>query len=506
MFGKLINNESTFNLNKILTKIGRNPITNDIILNHQSVSKEHCHLIFDSNKKPYLIDLNSVNGTFVNGNKIQPKTKFNLNNNDFISFGVDSNKFQLIINENFDNENFNNNFNNNFLLNSNNNFIDKINENYLSQSMPIINQNNLLKTRIFNKEKQINLISSNLNDLAEEYNKLSAKYNALIHYASDIQKKNDILEIEIKEKNFIIEKYQNNDLGKIIIEKDSIIKILQNENNFYNKELQNIKNCLNSSDITSKLEIIINEYLIKINTLERINEQNKNNFMISEKKWNNLLKINENLQNQVNNLIKKWSDDSLKFNNLINENDQKLFDALKKIPECFNNFDINKEKAANYLVNQVNEYLKEKNILLNEISILNKKNFDLKNDNNKLKKEITDLSSFYTDFSIKSLEEKNSELKDALINLNNIINAEKKVNLENIIKELEKNISNKDKIIQKLKEKILEFSNKNLCINEKDFVNSISNALKNRDDKIDELEFKLKKIEKINHSISIKNN
>ena len=113
---------------------------------------------------------------------------------------------------------------------------------------------------------------------------------------------------------------------------------------------------MNSSDINSKLEIIINEYLVKINTLERINEKNKDNFMFSEKKWNNLLKINENLQNQVDNLIKNWSDDQLKFNNLLNENDQKLFDALKKIPECFNNFDINKEKAANYLVNQVNEY------------------------------------------------------------------------------------------------------------------------------------------------------
>ncbi len=500
MFGKLINNDSTFNLNHILTKIGRNPIVNDIILNHQSVSKEHCHLIFDSNKKPYLIDLNSINGTFVNGKKIKPKTKYNLNNNDIISFGVDSNQYKLIINENINSEM--ENFNSNNLLNSlnNNNLINKINENYLSQSMPIINQNNLLQTRIFNKEKQINLISSNLTNLSEEYNKLSAKYNALIHYASDIQKKNDILEIEIKEKNFIIEKYQNNDLGKIINEKDSIIKILQNENNFYNKELQNIKNCLNSSDISSKLEIIINEYLVKINTLERINEKNKDNFMFSEKKWNNLLKINENLQNQVDNLIKNWSDDQLKFNNLLNENDQKLFDALKKIPECFNNFDINKEKAANYLVNQVNEYLNEKNILLNELSILNKKNFDLKNENIKLKKGICDLSSFYNDFSIKSLEEKNSELKDALINLNNILNAEKKVNLENIIKELEKNILNKDKIIQELKEKILEFSNnkENLCINEKDFVNSISNALKNRDEKIDELEFKLKKFQKIN--------
>ncbi len=60
------------------------------------------------------------------------------------------------------------NFNSNNLLNSlnNNNLINKINENYLSQSMPIINQNNLLQTRIFNKEKQINLISSNLTNLS----------------------------------------------------------------------------------------------------------------------------------------------------------------------------------------------------------------------------------------------------------------------------------------------------------------------------------------------------
>ena len=71
-------------------------------------------------------------------------------------------------------------------------------------------------------------------------------------YASDIQKKNDVLELEIKEKNIKMNENNNikNDqdriepninMNKILIEKEAMINHLQEENQLYKKNLEKIK-------------------------------------------------------------------------------------------------------------------------------------------------------------------------------------------------------------------------------------------------------------------------
>jgi pSer/pThr/pTyr-binding forkhead associated (FHA) protein/S1-C subfamily serine protease len=52
-----------------LLKIGR-AATNDIVLNNPSVSQEHAHLIIENTGKITIKDLNSTNGTYVNGRRI----------------------------------------------------------------------------------------------------------------------------------------------------------------------------------------------------------------------------------------------------------------------------------------------------------------------------------------------------------------------------------------------------------------------------------------------------
>ena len=48
--------------------IGRDP-SNDLILNHPMVSRNHAHIIFKDSKR-LIFDLNSANGTYVNGSKV----------------------------------------------------------------------------------------------------------------------------------------------------------------------------------------------------------------------------------------------------------------------------------------------------------------------------------------------------------------------------------------------------------------------------------------------------
>jgi len=485
IYGNLkTDNNETYILPSEINKIGRNPLTNIIVLNHQSISKDHALIEFSSNGSVSISDLNSSNGTFVNGEKIPSNLKYNLNQGDIIRFGKDPTIFTFnklpinINNNNFYNNNSNFNTYNNSQNNNNNN--------------NNINQRNNLQSQVFYKQKQLENVSLSYTQLSEEYKKLNAKHTALMHYASDLQKKNDILEYEIREQNYKIEKLQNTELGKIITEKESIIKILQNENDFYNKELQKIKNSFNSNSLSNQLDIIINEYLTQISKLKRENEEYKSMFHNSDRKWNELIKINDSLQLQINTINKHWSDDSMKYNELLNENDRKLNEALNQIPLCYNNFNIDKEQAAIYLVNQVNLYLNEKQNLLNENEDLNRKIVDLINENDKLKNEITIIESKFSNYDMKELMERNSELEDALIQLEKANDVEKKINYEDTIKRLNKEINQKEQIIIELKEKLVKsMHNSNLFFDEKEVVNSISQALRNRDNQIEQLKNEL---------------
>ena len=259
----------TYILPNEINKIGRNPLTNVVVLNHQSISKDHALIEFSPNGSVSISDLNSSNGTFVNGEKIPSNLKYNLSQGDILRFGKDPTIFT------FNKSSINTNNSNNNLYNSNTNYN---NSNYNNSMNPT--QRNNLQSQVFYKQKQLENVSLSYTQLTEEYNKLNAKHTALMHYASDLQKKNDILEYEIREQNYKIEKLQNTELGKILIEKESIIKILQNENDFYNSELQKIKNSFNSNSLSSQLDLIINEYLSQIAKLKRENEEYKNYFII----------------------------------------------------------------------------------------------------------------------------------------------------------------------------------------------------------------------------------
>ncbi len=54
---------------KVIT-IGRNKENNDVVVNDERVSRNHLQLIMDDNGNVSVMDLNSTNGTFVNGQRI----------------------------------------------------------------------------------------------------------------------------------------------------------------------------------------------------------------------------------------------------------------------------------------------------------------------------------------------------------------------------------------------------------------------------------------------------
>ena len=68
------------------TTIGRAP-TNLIQIPENTVSKVHARMIILKDNQTFLTDLNSINGTYVNGEKIEPDQKVALKHNDSVQFG-----------------------------------------------------------------------------------------------------------------------------------------------------------------------------------------------------------------------------------------------------------------------------------------------------------------------------------------------------------------------------------------------------------------------------------
>ena len=67
--------------------VGRSP-QNDIVLYNRLISKNHAQLFISPDKRAcHLLDLDSTNGTLLNGNKLNPHERYKLTDGDEISFG-----------------------------------------------------------------------------------------------------------------------------------------------------------------------------------------------------------------------------------------------------------------------------------------------------------------------------------------------------------------------------------------------------------------------------------
>ena len=438
-----------------------------------------------------------------------------INNNNFKINPNNQNKNQMtqIIEES------NPDMQSNTLLLSSNNFnnqkIPKINTNQTqgnqnpSLYQEIYNKNTLLQIELKSKNNEIKNLTSLYNQLQDNYNKLNAKHNALMIYASDIQKKNDVLELEIQEKNIIISESnlskENKDeiepkinMNKLLNEKEAMIAHLQEENQLYKNNLEKIKQkligggdaqTLENQNISSLIDKLNNEYLSEAIKYKQIINKYLSYETTCSKKWNELIMANDTLKEKLRTLNNNWNEDIKKYNNILRNNDIRLQSALEKISDKIGgNFNIKKEEAAKFLVEQTRIILGEKEHLIKENSILNKKNSELEIENNKLKDEITQMELERKNGDNKALLAKIEELKDAIKKKDIMYEPEKIINYQNIILELDlKNntflnfddrevvnsvsrvLNQKDQVIQSLKNKIIDNEINNEIINDNKF-------------------------------------
>ena len=617
-YGTLKTSKDIFKLTKQRISIGRDKNCT-IVINNNTVSKDHAILEFDEDFNCIIKDLNSSNGTYVNGQKLKtiplklrtgdkikfgkcdieyifessnmlndtkteqeitmklsenlnekneqkdeisrtetnniikdgkislvnenelsyPKMNHFQNNKNIIySFG-NSNGMNYNSEQNLTNQNINNKFNsknqpifenNNKINNNEDDIVEQYtnNSNVYNQNNPNINnyiknnENDInnqfeqlekkiatlekekeeIKEQFNEKSNKLKKLNNLFDELNEEYSKLNSKYNSLMSYSTDIQKKLDKANEEISELKSKSNINNENNLNELLNQKDNIISIMQNEINYY-KELSNKKgislnNQYDNNKLNTKLNTISNIFVSENNKLKKKLEFYKNKFEKEENTKNSNNIDFKQFETQINYQIDN-------FNSIISNYNSRLLDSLNKMSEIFESN--NKEEAAKYLVEQINEYMMENQKLISENSKLNTQILELQSIinaeyNNKLKnKQNFNTYEFnesnlemnpYNNSEINKLKNKINEMENIVERLKNINKNNKFENDYNYLKESFVNILNelkkKDKLVQDLQIKLKDvIKRNNNNFDENQIVSSISQKLKEKDNIIENL-------------------
>ena len=444
-------------------------------MNHFQNNKNIIYSFGNSNGMNYDSEQNLINKNI--HNKLNNKNQTNFENNNKINNNEDEIVEQYTNNSNVYNKN-----SNNYLINNEYEYKNQF-EQFEKKIEILEKEKEDMKELINEKTIKLKKLNNLFDELNEEYSKLNSKYNSLISYSSDIQKKLDQANEEISELKSKNNLNEENNLNELLNQKDNIISIMQNEINYY-KELCNKKGIsLNNQEDNNKINT-------KLNTISNIFVNENNKLKQKLEFYKNKIKKEEN--NKINNINFKQFETQINyqidnFNNIISTYNSKLLDSLNKLSEIFDTN--NKEEAAKYLVEQINEYMIENQKLISENSKLNTQilelqsilnaeyksdklktkqnfnNFELDESNiemnsnnnseiNKLKNKIYEMESIVEKLkNINKYENDYNYLKDSFVNILNELKQKEKLvqDLQIIVTSLSQKLKEKDNIIQKMK-------------------------------------------------------
>lgn len=392
------------------------------------------------------------------------------------------------------------------------------NNNNINNNLNSEDSMNLKDPQIMQLQQQINIYKNNENLLNEQIANLNNKFQIKINeYESKLSLNND----------------KNSSLSRIIIKKNQDVLKLQNENNKYKSEIQQLKKTINSqipieyqneiqrltNDINNYQNIIY-QYENKINELSQSKSMNLNN-----KINNNRFSDNLSMQKKFEILNREMQ---LKESEYINKNvkNGKIIEELKKKLTQLEKEILNYQKKEKYYEDNNNKYIKQIEDMNNDILHTNKileqkdelikKLNEKKSDqisNNNLNLQLQKEKKEYQ-FQLEQMQKKYIAVKELLEEKNSNNNINDNNNNENLkMKLIDIQLEN-----DKLRKQIEEFSsslknNKNINGNEvllKDKIISGSGNLNNDlMTKIDELTLENKKykenITKLENDINKKN-
>ena len=344
LYGTLKTSKEVFKLTKQRISIGRDKNCT-IVINNNTVSKDHAILEFDEDFNCIIKDLNSSNGTYVNGQKLKT-VPLKLRTGGKIKFGRCDIEYVYessnMLNDTKTEQEITMKLSEN--LNEKNEQKDEISHNETNNiikdgKISLVNENELSYPKMNHFQNNKNIIYSFGNSNGMNYNTEQNSIN---------QKNNNKLD----NKNQPI--FENN--NKINNNEDEIVEQYTNNSNVYNK---NSNNYLINNEYAYKNQL--DQFEKQITILEKEKEDLKE--LINDK-TNKLKKLN-NLFDELN---EEYSKLNSKYNSLISYSSdiqKKLDKANEKITELKLKNNLNNENNLNELLNQKDNVI---SIMQNEIN------------------------------------------------------------------------------------------------------------------------------------------
>ena len=463
-------------------------------MNHFQNNKNIIYSFGNSNGMNYDSEQNLINKNI--HNKLNNKNQTNFEKNNKINNNEDEIVEQYTNNSNVYNKN-----SNNYLINNEYEYKNQF-EQFEKKIEILEKEKEDMKELINEKTIKLKKLNNLFDELNEEYSKLNSKYNSLISYSSDVQKKLEKANEEISELKLKNNLNEENNLNELLNQKDNIISIMQNEINYYkelcNKKGISLNNQEDNNKINTKLNTISNIFVNENNKLKQKLEFYKNKIKKEENNKKNNINFKQ-FETQINYQIDN-------FNNIISTYNSKLLDSLNKLSEIFDTN--NKEEAAKYLVEQINEYMIENQKLISENSKLNTQilelqsilNAEYKSDKLKTKQNFNNFELDESNIEMNSnnnseinkLKNKIYEMESIVEKLKNINKNNKYENDYNYLKDSFVNILNelkqKEKLVQDLQMKLKDvIQRNNNNFDENQIVTSLSQKLKEKDNIIQKM-------------------
>ena len=427
LFAILKTKNNIIKINKFPFSIGRAK-NNDLCLVHKSISKQHAMFQmanYENEQSILLVDLNSLNGVYVNGSRIVNDNKIAVNTGDKIKFG---NQPDIYIFEKM-------NDNSNISVNVSNDVTVLYPS--VKQNDDIVNKLSLVDDNLYQHAK-INHFDSNIQPNSGTASNFNYKNEEVIEV------NNDELMLFTRIKNELIPNWTemsfdvlSETIDKLLViwkQKLQINDIINSLHNQYNAEIKNFNFILSQYDnkLKENFEVINSIYRSNINNVKR---EESSAFLIKQlndlvnEKQENIIKINElkahiiKLETEIK-LLNYNKAIAKPTKNIPDKESKEIISQLnKKIDELENTIrlsQINNNASASsgvYNSNRIDQHLND--CLLNAIKTIKSKDKEIEQLNaryNKIKgKYIIDANS-----SIHSDKEKNNQIdKSELINHSN---------------------------------------------------------------------------------------
>ena len=511
LFGILKTKKEVYKLNKERISIGRNR-NSQIVINNNTISKDHAIIEFDEDGNAIIKDLNSSNGTYVNGQRLKV-VPIRLKTGDKITFGKYEMEFIFeAFNINGDSKTeadfnqymFNGNNINNMNMNNFNTNSKESNRVIFDKKINLVNENEISFARMNhfqNNNTQNNFIkNNNTNNNGFNNNNLYTDNNNNIYIENENTKNDQILQNKIDElekrnseidaeKEELIKKNSEltDDLNKKITELKKMTNLFDELNEEYSK-LNAKHNALMvyASDIQKKLDLS-NIELSQLKNRCHANEEIDK--IINEKE--NVIAI---LQNEIN-YYKKLCGKNTNFNyNTFPQNDvaQKL-DSL-----------IDKYISENKKLKQQNDAYKKKLKNIQKKELMNK-NIDFAQFETQINYQIDNFNSIIKDY--------NDRLNESLNKISELFEEAKKEEaakylieqINNYMQENQRLISENAKLNTQLAEYQAQLNSlSKINLNKFNFEeNSDDN---DNGDEIDELRNKVDELENVISKFNLVNN